>query len=66
MKEAYWGYWIMVLGVFVVVIMLLIQNVTSNNTEDTYTVDQIREAAMIDAIDYGYYRQYWDENKGKI
>ena len=58
MKEAYWGYWIMVLGVFVVVIMLLIQNVTSNNTENTYTVDQISEASMIDAIDYAYYRQY--------
>ncbi len=58
MKEAYWGYWLVLLGVFVVIIMLLIQNVTSNNTEDTYTVNQISEAAMIDAVDYAYYRQY--------
>ncbi len=58
MKEAYWGYWLILLGVFVVIIMLLIQNVTSNNTEDTYTVNQISEAAMIDAVDYAYYRQY--------
>ena len=58
MKETYWGYWIVVLGVFVVVIMLLIQNVTSNNTEDYYNVKQISEAAMIDAIDYNYYNQF--------
>ena len=58
MKEAYWGYWLVLLGVFVVIIMLLIQNVTSNNTEDTYTVNQISEAAMIDAVDYAYYRDY--------
>ena len=58
MKESYWGYWLVVLGVFVVVIMLLIQNVTSNNTEDYYTVNQITEAALVDAVDYAYYRQY--------
>lgn len=58
MKEAYWGYWLIALGVFVVIIMLLIQNVTSNSTEDYYTVKQLSEAAMIDAIDYAYYREY--------
>ena len=58
MKEAYWGYWLVLLGVFVVVILLLIQNVTSNNTENSYTVRQINEAALVDAIDYAYYREY--------
>ncbi len=58
MKESYWGYWLIALGVFVVVIMLLIQNVTSNSTEDYYTLKQISEAAMIDAVDYAYYREY--------
>jgi len=58
MKESYWGYWLVTLGVFVVVIMMLIQNVTSNNTEDYYTVKQISEAALIDAVDYAYYREY--------
>jgi len=58
MKESYWGYWLIVLGIFIVVIMLLIQNVTSNNTEDYYTVKQISEAAMVDAVDYAYYRDY--------
>lgn len=58
MKESFWGYWIITLGVFVVVIMMLIQNVTSNSTEDYYTVKQISEAALIDAVDYAYYREY--------
>lgn len=58
MKESYWGYWLVLLGVFVVVIMMLIQNVTSNSTEDYYTVKQISEAAMVDAVDYAYYREY--------
>lgn len=58
MKESYWGYWLVLLGVFVVVIMMLIQNVTSNNTEDYYTIKQLSEAAMVDAVDYAYYREY--------
>ena len=58
MNESYWGYWLIVLGIFVVVILLLIRNVTSNNTEDYYTLNQISEAAMIDAVDYAYYRQF--------
>ena len=58
MKETYWGYWIILLGVFVVIIMMLIQNVTSNVTEDYYAIKQISEAAMIDAVDYAYYREY--------
>ena len=58
MKQSYWGYWLIVLGVFVVVILLLIQNVTSNNTLDSYTVKQLTESAMVDAVDYAYYREY--------
>ena len=58
MKESYWGYWLILLGIFVIVIMMLIQNVTSTNTHDYYLVKEITEASMLDAVDYGYYRQY--------
>lgn len=58
MKESYWGYWLIVLGVFVILIMLLVQNVTSTNTQDYYLAKEIAEAAMVDSVDYGYYRQY--------
>lgn len=58
MKESYWGYWLIVLGVFVVVVLLLVQNVTSSNTQDYYLIKSISESAMIDAVDYGYYMEY--------
>ena len=53
MKESYWGYWLIVLGVFVILIMLLVQNVTATNTQDYYLAKEIAEASMIDAVDYG-------------
>ncbi|MBQ6841435.1 MAG: hypothetical protein IJO63_04910 [Bacilli bacterium] len=58
MKEAYWGYWLVVLGVFIIVVLLLVQSFTSSNTQDYYLVKTITEAAMEDAIDFAYYRQY--------
>lgn len=58
MKNALWGYWIILLGVFIVIIMLLVQNLTTSSTQDYYLVKEITEAAMIDAVDYSYYRTY--------
>ena len=58
MKESYWGYWLVVLGIFVITVLLLIQNVTSQNTHDYYAVKEITQAAMIDAVDYDYMEKY--------
>ena len=58
MKNALWGYWIILLGVFIVIIMLLVQNLTTSSTQDYYLIKEITEAAMIDAVDYSYYRTY--------
>jgi hypothetical protein len=58
MKESFWGYWIIVLGIFVIIVMMLISSVTTTNTQDYYMIKDVTEAAMIDAIDYSYYRQY--------
>lgn len=58
MKETYWGYWLIMLGVFVVVVMMLISNVTTQNTEDYYLIKEVTEAAMVDSINYGYYSKY--------
>lgn len=57
MKESYWGYWIIVLGIFVIVVMMLISNVTTTNTQDYYLIKEVTEAAMVDAVDFGYYRE---------
>jgi len=58
MKESYWGYWLIVLGIFVIVVMMLISNVTSTNTQDYYLIKEITQASMLDAVDYAYYREY--------
>ncbi len=56
MRESYWGYWIIVLGVFVIMIMMLISNVTTTNTQDYYLIKEVTEDSMVDAVDLGYYR----------
>lgn len=56
MRESYWGYWLIILGIFVIVIMMLISNVTTTNTQDYYLIKEVTEASMVDAVDLGYYR----------
>lgn len=57
MRESFWGYWIILLGIFVIVIMMLVSNLTTTNTQDYYLIKEVTEASMVDAIDYAYYRQ---------
>ena len=60
MKESMWGYWLIVLGIFVIIIMMLIQSYTTTNTQDYYLLKEVTEASMIDAVDYAYYREHGD------
>ena len=58
MQESYWGYWLILLGVFVVVVMMLIQSATTGNTQDYLMMKEVTQASMIDAIDFSYFRLY--------
>ena len=58
MKESYWGYWLIVFGIFIIVVLLLVQSFTSTNTQDYYLIKSITESSLHDAIDYAYYNQY--------
>ena len=58
MKETYWGYWLIMLGIFVILILMLVSNITTKNTQDYYLIKEVTQAAMVDAINYGYYREY--------
>ena len=58
MKEAYWGYWLVVLGIFIIVVLLLVQSFTSTNSQDYYMVKSITESSMQDSIDWAYYNTY--------
>lgn len=57
MKESYWGYWLVLLGIFVVVVMLLANDATTTNTRDYYQLKEVANSAMYDSIDYAYYSQ---------
>jgi hypothetical protein len=68
MKDTYWGYWLIILGIFVIVIMMIVNNITTTKSQDYYLVKEIAQASMIDAIDYSYYSD-WKElriNKEKF
>lgn len=58
MKEAYWGYWLITLGVFVLVVMMFTQASTTSNTQDYLQLKEVTEASLRDAVDLGYYRNY--------
>lgn len=60
MKETYWGYWIILLGIFVVGVMLLVNNISTTNTQDYYSIKEVTQASMVDALDFSYYRLYGD------
>ena len=58
MKEAFWTYLLIALGIFIFVVLLIVQDLTSTDEEDYYLTKEVMEASMIDALDYGVYRQY--------
>jgi len=60
MKESYWAYWLIVLGILVIGVMMLVNSVTTGTTHDYYELKETASAALIDAVDYSYYRLYGD------
>lgn len=58
MKESFWTYLLIALGIFIFVVLLVVQDLTSTDEEDYYLTKEVLEASMIDALDYGVYRQY--------
>lgn len=58
MQSSYWGYWLVVFGVAIVGLMVSVQGVTTSTTQDNLSLREITEASMLEAVDYGYYRDY--------
>lgn len=56
MKQSFWAYFLIIMGIAFMVIMLLIQRISTATEEDFYLGREVMEAAMIDAVDYGTYR----------
>ena len=57
MKESYWGYWFILMGVFIVVVMMFTQDATTSTTQDYYQLKEVANSAIYDSIDYAYYSQ---------
>lgn len=57
MKWSFATVGIILLGLIGVAVILLFQQITTNNENDYYLLKEITEAAMIDAVDVGYYRE---------
>lgn len=60
MKETYWGYWLIVLGILIIGVMFLVNNTSTSSNNDYYTIKEVTQAAMIDAVDMSYYRLWGD------
>lgn len=58
LQGSYWGYWLIVMGVAIVGLMISVQGITTNTTQDYYSIKEITDAAMLEAVDYAYYRDY--------
>lgn len=58
MKESIWGYLILTLGVFIIIVMIIMQNLSTTDEQNYYLVRECMEGAMIDSVDYGIYRNY--------
>ena len=55
MKESYWGYWLILLGSVIIIVMMFTQNATTTNTQDYYQLKEVANSAMYESIDYPYY-----------
>lgn len=57
MKESYWGYWLVILGIFVIVVMMLTQDATTITSQDYYQLKEVANSAIYDSVDYAYFTQ---------
>lgn len=58
MKESLWGYYLVLFGVTISTVMILLSNMTTTNQQNYYLLREVTHAAMNDAIDFSYYREY--------
>lgn len=57
MKWSFASVGLIVFGLIGLAIIILFQNITTNNENDYYLLKEVTEASMIDAIDMDYYRE---------
>ena len=58
MKESIWGWWFIVLGLTIMVVVVLVTDMTTTSEQDYYMIKEISNASMLEAVDYSYYRNH--------
>lgn len=58
MKESFWGIMIMTMGIVCILLVFFFQNMTNTNEHNYNLLKETTEAAMVDALDLAYYRNY--------
>lgn len=63
MNRAFWGIFVVMLGVAGIFFIALYQNITNTDEHNSHLLKEVTEGAMWDSVDYAYYRL---EGKYKI
>ena len=56
MKYAFWGFGLIMLGLFGVFFIVMFQDITVNNESEYYVLKEAMEASMLESIDWVCYR----------
>ena len=58
MNKSFWGVFVIMLGVTSIILIVLFQSITNSDEHNSQLLKEVTEAAMWDAVDYGYYRNH--------
>lgn len=56
MKYMYWGFGLIMFGLFGLVFIVMFESITINNESEYYVLKEAMEAAMLESVDYACYR----------
>ena len=58
MKESMWAWWFLALGIIIMAVVIVITDLTKTREQNYYMIKEANEAAMLESVDYAYYRRY--------
>lgn len=65
MKYAYWGFALIMSGLFGLAFIVMFQDITINNESEYYVLKEAMEASMLESVDWVCYRAGDIDNDGK-
>ena len=56
MKYSFWGFGMIMLGLFGLVFLVMFESITINNESEYYVLKEAMEASMLESVDFACYR----------